>query len=58
MPPDTPLVDAVRDSLAKTEFVRELGEQLGFPLQATLLFDCPAVGSLASHLAGPSGPLR
>ena len=39
------------DSLATTQLVRQLGEDLGVQLAPTLLFDYPTVAALSGHLA-------
>ena len=51
-PANTPLMDAGLDSLAGTELMRRLGEQLRQELPATVLFDYPATGSIGEHLLG------
>ena len=49
-----PLMEMGLDSLATTQLVRQLGEDLGVPLAPTLLFDYPTVAALSS-LSGQLG---
>ncbi|XUM24980.1 polyketide synthase dehydratase domain-containing protein [Bradyrhizobium oligotrophicum S58] len=48
--PRTRLFDLGLDSLAALELREDLGERLGAPLHATLLFDYPTIEALLDHL--------
>lgn len=50
--PRTRLFDLGMDSLAALELREDLGERLGAPLHATLLFDYPTIEALLDHLGG------
>ncbi|MGJ5068103.1 type I polyketide synthase [Bradyrhizobium oligotrophicum] len=50
--PRTRLFDLGLDSLAALELREDLGERLGAPLHATLLFDYPTIEALLDHLGG------
>ena len=58
---NTPLMEAGVDSLGATELQRGLSEHLSTEFEATLLFDHPSIGGIASMLgreleaAGPGG---
>jgi len=47
---DTPLMELGLDSLATTQLVRQLSEELGLQLAPTLLFDYPTVDAVIGHL--------
>ena len=47
---NAPLMEMGLDSLASTEFLRQLGDEFQVQLPPTLLFDYPTVGALSSHL--------
>ena len=46
-----PLMEMGLDSLATTQLVRQLGEDLGVTIAPTLLFDYPTVAALSGYLA-------
>ena len=48
--PSTPLMDVGLDSLASTQLVQGLSENLGVKLPPTLLFDYPTINVLSDHL--------
>lgn len=55
---DVPLMSVGLDSIAATEFTRLLSEKIGRELPATLLFDHPSVGSIASFLGSSKSPAK
>lgn len=55
---DVPLMSVGLDSISATEFTRLLSEKIGRELPATLLFDHPSIGSIASFLGSSNSPAK